>query len=287
MEFLNNEFENIDDYLEKHAREVSSRVLDLMKTNKMTNKEVAFLFPCNENTIGRKNNNTDGSYYKYKDLCILAEIFHCSVNKLIYDEFILSRAVFVQNKNVLKYNFEKTLKYLNSIGINFEPGYFWVGSAPAFNRVSKKLLPLLSSNSLTYYKTHKKQIDKNTFDGTLILSLNGTSYKNLSRLEDVKLKNINLNCIEDISAFETDNKFKNPARLIKVNDYKKVNYDDILKYGCIQLRFFFTDDNNKTGSLQTISVDDLNKLFEFIDTMTKNSINALLKNSLSSYDFRE
>lgn len=287
MELSNNDYEKMDDYLRKNAREVSSRVLDLMKTNGMTNIEVASAFGCNKNTIGRKNNNTDGSYYKYDDLCRLAKIFRCSVDKLVYDEFILSRAVFEQNKNDLRYNFEKTLKYLNSIGINFEPGYFWVGSAPAFNRVSKKLFPLLSSNSMTYYKTHKKQIENNTFDGTLILSLNGTSYKNLSTLEDVKLKNINLNYIDDISAFETDNKFKNPARLLKVNENKQVNYDDVLKYGCVQLRFFFTDDNNKTDSLETISVDDLNKLFEFMDTMTKNSIQALLKNSLSSYDFRE
>lgn len=280
-----------NDYLKDNSKEISLRIMAEMGNNGMKNKELADKLECAENTVWRKNQNYDGSYYNKDDLIKIAKIFNCSIYKLVYDEFVLNKNVYEQNKEELKRNYKVTLNYLNSIGIHLEPGVFWCGSVYAFKRVIEELKPFLSTNSLKYYKEHKKQIDNCTLKGNLILSLKENPNDNLSNTEELKLKYIDINYFDYISAFPIDeNKEKTSAtheRFLQVNDNKSINYNDIVKNGCLQLRFYLTDDNYQKDNLKTISVEDLNKLFNYIDTMTRNSIHALLDNNLTSYISRE
>lgn len=262
------------DFIKNNSKKISERVCEEMKKHGMTNKQIAKILECNENTVGRKNKNKDGSFYNRDDLNRLSVAFGCSMEKLCIEEITLDNDFVEQNKRYLKRDYTCAINYLHTIGIHLEPGIFWVGSAAAFNNVYIDLLPFLTSNSIKYYKKHKKEIDNETYDDILLLSLKENPVPYMTDIENLKLKKID----DTISSFA-------PFCLDPNTPFKKA-IQQSEKTGTIRLYYYVINENNP-DKLSTISVLDINKLFEYMDTITRTSVNALLNNSINSYYTRE
>ncbi len=257
------------EYLKENAEQIGERVLYFIKKNNLSNKQIAEILGYNENIISRKNKNKNGAYYDYDDLKNLARVFNCSIDKLCGND-LNNRNLFEENPIILKRDYVCIINYLNTIGLYFEPGYFWRGTNKQFLQAAEKIAPFLSPKAKKFYNDNKKLIDNGDFENELILLLTDNPIKDFynKNFDDIKIKS------------------KNNIGFVYYLNFDGRTAGDKIKAGYIEIRFIlYNNSNNNTQNeyLKTISVNDIENIFAFTDKITKTSINALLNNSVNDY----
>ena len=261
-----NKIELNDKLFKDNAGYIGKRVLDEIKKRQYTNKQIADFLYCNENTISRKNNNKGGMYYNKDDLTQLAKLFNCSIEYFCFEE--LDNDILEENKELLENNYRNTINYLNSIGIHIYPGYFWRGTNKQLLNALKTLNPYFTDKAKEFYKKNKNDLDNCNFENEIIIPLKDNPIKKCKyskTLEEIQIKT------------------RYNHGFIGFLNYDKKPFNETIKAGQIEIRFYIYNDNSNNDYTKTISVFDLCNLFQFMDKITKTSINSLLNNSIQDY----
>ena len=257
------------EYLKENGAIIGEYIKDLIKQNQYTNKQIADILGVNENIVSRKNKNKNGAYYNMDDLNKLSKLFNCSIAKLTFQEFenIDENPIFYQKDYLYKIN------YLHSIGLHFQPAFFWVGNEEQFKNAKKILIPFLSPTAKKQYNSYKNETeqfnlsDENKYNMFYLL------------LTDNPIKEYNNLNLEDIKTTNLKNKYFTTSLNYK-SDITDKNYKNM---GYIEIRFMMFEENNTKSEFKTISIDDLLNIFEFIEKITKTSVKALFENSINDY----
>lgn len=257
------EFNKID-ILKTNAARISARIKTELKENKINNVALGYELGYTKDTISRKINNKNDMYFNSDDIRAISKLINCRYEYLICeDNFKNDDDILKHEKNKLKKDFVNAIYYLRSIGIYLHPGIFWVGDARAFVNAKKEIMPYLDTWSINYIKQNEKMIvadanKTNTIRKTLVLPLNDKPIEYIDGIEKLTKNN------DDVKTYHfVNNSWKN---------------------GYYEMRFFiYFDKPNENNIPPTISIDDANKLFSFMDNIVKSSIKELLKNSLSDY----
>ena len=259
MEMSKN-YQEITDYLKENAHIISQKVFEVMKNNHLNNKALSIELHCDENTISRKKNNKNGAYYNIDDLNILSNIFNCRVEYLAcIDNFRTNDEIIDIDKRKLRKDYEKAIDYLGSIGILLQPGIFWYGTKDQFENAKDKIWPFLTDKSQTDYKRKKRvYYDKLPESEHFYFRLKDNPKKEMPNIEEIETKNISATNLD--SAFVCED-LSNKS----INKFS----------GVICLRFSLSFENSDTAPM-TISVDEANKLFAYMDKTIRDNVKTLI-----------
>ena len=268
--------------LKEKAEIIGNYVEDLIKSNKFTNKQIADILKCNENTISQKNHNKNGKYYNLKDLEKLAELFNCSIAKLTFTEFynIDENNIFYEKDYLYKIN------YLHSIGLHFQPAFFWVGTDKQFKKAQKIIAPYLSPVAKKRYKLFKNNIEKNIYmDEIDYISINLLLTDNpLKDFNNISLNNVKTTFKDNIYTLSRQFLYKYFSNSNEIDEIEK-DYKKLFEMGYIEIKFILFENDKKQEYYKLFTYDDLLKIFDISEKIIKSSILALIDNPINKYDY--
>lgn len=243
----NNDIDNC--YFENRFK-ISARIKEEKKRHKQKDIALALALNYNKQTIYRKNNNKDNSYYNETDIKRLCDLWECREKYLKCESDIKTDADLInltRDKSKLKSDYKNALNYLKSIGLKLTPGLFWCGSYYELSTYYDDIKPFLTPDAKIYIRRKY-----NDFENDMNYCDHDTLYFEIASLPD--------NC--DILKSE---------EITKENDVNMSSdfFGDFM--GFVELRLIINDDISKT-----ISINQLNNLFVLMDNTNKTLIDTFL-----------
>lgn len=257
----------VDDlYIKENAKVIGIRIKNYSKYHrKETNKDLQKILNYDLATISRKNSNSNGLFYNRQDIETLADYWNVRKEYLYcLDTYETKEDIINSSKEIdkLKNDYLKTIYYLESIGIEINPGYYWRVSEISIYKYYEKIKHYLNNVSIKYIKerfNNFKDFDKDN------LLLNCQKFNLSGKWLLLPLKEV-----------PKDNIIINPITKqidINNNNYRFI-YDDNdgIESGYIELRFRIIIKNHK--EIKNINIQELNNLFLLMDNLNKNLIES-------------